>query len=210
MSRRRCTTAKMFSGNKQGGAKRPSQSRPSAVTVEPGLLEEGSPITADTLARHLAAEALLRDASEERTTWTIKRYFRLTMALVGINVLVAGTAIAALWTRSSGPTHAVPVPTTPGLAQPRTAPQALFPATPSVPTLPALAAPVPVAPATPASLPAAIPAREISPLPTSPSTRREPARSTTRPRRPAVKIQVADHPIEDVKTVALDSIVERW
>ena len=89
MSRRRCTTAKMFSGNRQRGPKRTSQSRPSVPTAtgrqddsEPPA-HKSEPLTTDTLSRHLAAEALLRESSERRMASTIKRYFRLTVALVG-------------------------------------------------------------------------------------------------------------------------------
>jgi hypothetical protein len=203
MSRRRCTTAKMFSGSRQGDPKRrPSQSRPS-MSEATGELDDGGepssskrePLTTDTLSRHLAAEALLRESSERRTASVIRRYFRLTIALAGINALVAGTTMIALWARSSRGPEVVVVPSTPAPQ-----PKLNIATSPPAPTPAAAAA---VAPAPSAPVPAA------APLPT-PSSKREALAPIPRPRRPAAKIQVAHKPADDTKTVALDSVVERW
>jgi hypothetical protein len=198
MSRRRCTTAKMFSGSRQGGPKRPSQSRPSMPETTRGQDDGGEPsgkgeaLTTDTLSRHLAAEALLRESSERRTATVIKRYFRLTIALAGINALVAGTTMIALWARSSRGPEIVEAPSTP-------APQPKLNIVPSPPA--------PTTPAATPTRPAPVPA--AAPLPT-PSTKPEALAPIPRSRRPAAKIQIAHRPADDTKTVALDSVVERW
>jgi hypothetical protein len=142
----------------------------------------------DTLSRHLAAEALLRDSSEKRTATVIKRYFRLTIALAGINALVAGTTMIALWSRPGRSAEAVAGSIAPA-AQPKLETVYLDPS--PVPT-PAPAAPVPAAcpQPTPSGGEAAVPA--------------------PRPRRHATKNQVAQKQVDDTKTVALDSVAERW
>lgn len=99
----------------------------------------------------------------------------------------------ALWARSGKGPEVVALPSAPA-AQPK-APVA-YPAPPASPM------PVPaIAPAPAAPVPAASPA---------PSGKREALAPLPRPRRPATKIQVAHKPADDTKTVALDSVVERW
>ena len=190
----------MFSnGSRQGGPKpkngRASQSLPSTLDQADGRDRGGEPITAESLARHLAAEALLRDSNEKRTVTVIKRYFRLTLALAGINVLVAGTTMAALWSRS-GRVPQTEASLNAPTAQPK--PVIAYPAPAPAPT------PVPVAvPSPPAPVP------EVSPPP-APSSKREAAAPAARPRRSTAKIQVAHKQVDDTETVALDSVVERW
>lgn len=202
MSRRRCTTARMFSGNnKQGGAKRPSQSRPS--TPEPGSECAESPDSAQTdeplvesLRRQLADEAWLRESSETRMAAVVKRYLRLTIALAGINALVAGTTVFTLWSRSVAGSDAASLPNLPA-AQPKAEPSSPAPI------------PAPVVSPLPSPAPSPAPPAEAAPLP-SPSTKPAASAPTHRPRRSAAKIQLAHKSVEELKTVALDSVVERW
>jgi hypothetical protein len=211
MSRRRCTTAKMYSGNKPGGPKRPSQSRASIVDSTDGhaddgtAAEKGKTLTAETLASHLAVEALLRDSSEKRTASAIKRYFRLTVALAGINLLVAGTTVFALWSRPGRRLEPALLPPTPAAAQSGCASAAPARAPATVPA----PASGPAA-AVPSVLPAAVPPKAILPLPPSPSDKRETSGTTARSRRPAARIRVVHNDSDEVETVALDSAVERW
>jgi hypothetical protein len=199
MSRRRNTTARMFSDNRQGGAKRPSQGRPS--TPEPGseCADGPDPAQADeplveSLRRQLADEAWLRESSETRMATVVRRYLRLTIALAGINALVAGTTVFTLWSRSGSGSDAASMANLPA-AQPKLS----YPTPPPAPVASPTPSPAPVAPAPPAET--------VSPLPSP-----KPAASapTPRPRRSVAKTQVAHRPVEDLKTVALDSVVERW
>lgn len=201
MSRRRCTTAKMYSGNKQGGAKRPSQSRPS--TPEPGseCAENPAPAQADeplveSLRRQLADEEWLRESGETRMAAVVKRYLRLTIALAGVNALVAGTTVFTLWSRSGAGSGAASTLNLPA-AQPKA--ELSPPAPPAAP----IASPLPSLSPSPA------PPAEAAPLPSS-STKPAASAPTPRPRRSAARIQVAHKPIEEPKAVALDSVVERW
>lgn len=191
----------MYSGNKQGGAKRPSQSRPS--TPEPGSesAESLAPVPADeplveSLRRQLADEVWLRESSETRMASVVKRYLRLTIALAGINALVAGTTVFTLWSRSGAGSDAASTLNLP-VAQPKA--ELSLPAPPAAPVASPLPSPAP-SPALPA---------EAAPLPSS-STKPAASAPTNRPRRSAAKIQVAHKPVEELKTVALDSVVERW
>lgn len=200
MSRRRCTTAKMFSNSsRQGGPKpknaRASQSLPSTLEQTDGRDNGDERITAESLARHLAAEALLRDSSEERTTSVIRRYFRLTLALAGINVLVAGTTMAVLWSRSGKVPEAGAKVSAPA-AQPK--PEIPYPTPAPAPTPVPTVVPVPSAPVL-----------KVLPLP-APSSKREGVAPAPRPRRSAARTQIVQKPVDDTETVALDNVVERW
>jgi hypothetical protein len=195
----------MFSNSsRQGGPKpknaRASQSLPSTLEQTDGQDKGDERITAESLARHLAAEALLRDSSEERTTSVIRRYFRLTLALAGINVLVAGTTMAALWSRSGKVPEAGAKVNAP-VAQPK--PEIPYPTPAPAPTPVPAAVPVPSV-----SVPVA-PVLKVTPLP-APSSKREGVAPAPRPRRSATKTQIVQKPVDDTEAVALDNVVERW
>lgn len=214
MSRRRCTTAKMFSG-RQGGPKpskngRQSQGRSSAVHRAEESHSDELP-KAEAVVPDWVAEASPDDFGEERTAWGLKRYFKLNLALAGINLLVAGTTLGALWSRlekQPEPSAALIHP----MAQPKP-----VPAAPPAPTITPLPSPTPLPPA-PVGEPSASPPGALSPPPGSPpsssskrevlasvpKTRRAPARPHANP--PAFNATKA----EEDEAVVLNSVVERW
>jgi|GEM_PF-4532313 len=118
-------------------------------------------ITARTLERYLATAELDREAAEERADRTILRFTRLTTAMVGVTMLIAGVNVAMMFRQSNVPQPAVLAP-----------PVAVVPpAAPPVPVVPPALRPVIVQPTPPAPPP---------PAPARPA-RLEPARATPAP-----------------------------
>jgi hypothetical protein len=214
MSRRRNTTARIYSGNKQRGSKRPSQSQLGTVDSVDETANQDEPagpsttLDAQILARQLEFEAMLRDSSEKRMASVVRRYFRVTLALAGINVGVAGATMFALWSRPDRS------PTT--VVNTRAAVQPSLPSPVAVPPAPSAAPPAPA----PAPSPAQPPPSTVLPAPVSPKTVSKPAQQTAlaEARRAAPRVR-ADRPqsnadtrkrAEEQKSLALDSVVERW
>jgi hypothetical protein len=135
MSRRR-TTKRFFNES----AKRDSQPMPAAgeaaapaLDTRPATGPEVEPragVSAETLERMLAAEAAEREVSEQRTSDLVGRYFKLTLAMVCANMVVAGANVAMLFRRPAA-THTV-------VTMPAPAPAAVAPPAPVVPTAPAV------------------------------------------------------------------------
>jgi hypothetical protein len=212
MSRRNRTTAKMFGNRKPAKSGGPTQNRTSTLDLtgapdgksEPPSTDE--PLTAEALERHLAAEALLREASEERTASTIARYFRLTVALAGINIVVAGATGVMLFTRSGKAPTVVAQPATSRAAASSAPAQPRAPAVPPAPAASAAPSPAALPPAPPAALPASIPPANASPLglpPASPA-KRETVAGALRTRRTVAR------EADESEKVVLSSVVERW
>jgi fused signal recognition particle receptor len=113
-------------------------------------------ITAQTLERYLATAEADREAAEERAARTIARFSRLTTAMVGLTLVIAGANVVVLIRQSSVPQPVVlaapPAVVPPALVVQPTAP--LPP--PPIPTQPARVEPAPAAPAAPAPVPARI------------------------------------------------------
>jgi len=104
MSRHR-TTAKMHRVRDQPEAAIPvGADGGSSAPPEVGKADEpaGEPAppakgpTRETLEQRLAAEAGARQDSEQRTTDVLARYFKVTLVMVGLNMLVAGASVATL------------------------------------------------------------------------------------------------------------------
>lgn len=141
MSRRR-TTRKLYQPNAKVAATEVD------VPVTPTSEAEapantGAAVSAERLERLLAAEAAEREVSEERTTDLVGRYFKLTLAMVCLNMVVAGANVALLFRRPAevrtvvtvpAPALPPPVAQTPVVPVPEAAPAALAPTpVPSVP-----------------------------------------------------------------------------
>jgi hypothetical protein len=113
-------------------------------------------VSRETLERYLATEAAEREASEERTSTTLARYFKVSLVMAGLNMVVAGISVSLLFSHSD---RVQTVVAAPPLSQPSH----------SVPSLPAASpAPMPVPPA-PVPAAATIPVT-AEPAPATPTT----------------------------------------
>jgi hypothetical protein len=133
MSRRR-TTAKIFHASVKEEPK-PVLAEGEAVAGEMERIadadtdqheEAKADVKAEVLRRFLAAEAEEREASEQRTAGMFARYFKLTVAMVCLNVVIAGASVAILF-RHSGETRTVVVAPAPAPVLPPAAPIAASP-----------------------------------------------------------------------------------
>ncbi len=105
----------------------------------------------------LAAEAFERELGEQRAATMFSRYFRLTLAMVGLNMVIAGASVVTLFRHGRDPRTVVvqvprPAPAMPvacPAVPPSVPPAVAAPAALQVP--PALAAPTEPAPAPQAS-----------------------------------------------------------
>ena len=115
-------------------------------------------VSRQTLERYLAAEAAEREASEGRTSRTLARYFKVSLVMAGLNMVVAAVSVSLLFSHSD---------------KMQTTAVALPPAQPSSPVLsPAPAASVP-APAAPVLAPAvSVPAAAKTPVTAAPASTR--------------------------------------
>ena len=132
MSRRR-TTAKIFHASVKEELK-PILAEGEAVACESGRIadagadqheEAKANVKAEVLDRFLAA-AEERDASQQHTAGMVARYFKLTLAMVCLNVVIAGASVAMLF-RHSGETRTVVVASAPAPVLPPAAPIASIP-----------------------------------------------------------------------------------
>jgi hypothetical protein len=100
----------------------------SGMTAEPET--KSDVVSRESFNRFLAVEAEEREASEERTSTILARYFKLTLAMACLNMVVAGVSVALLFsfstslktvvvTAAAAPVVAVP---TPAPAPPQVAP----------------------------------------------------------------------------------------
>ncbi len=193
MSRRR-TTAKLHSATLKEGpnpivAKGEAVAREAEPTADAdaGRYEETkTDANAEPLHHFLATEGEEREVGEQRTTGMVARYFKLTLAMVCLNVVVAGTNVAMLFSHS-GETRTVVVAPAPASVLPA-------PAGPiaECPPVASPAPPVSVVPSAPASagLPQTSPPAEKVPLPGRPPLLGKPALQRRAPlsARPATAI----------------------
>lgn len=146
-------------------------------------------LTAETLGRYLAAEISLRASGEERTTGALARYFKLTLVLAGLNMVVATASVVMLFSRVDRPPTIVvasPAPVAAPAPQPPPVEQAVAPETVSpAPTSPALPAALPPAPPPPSRAPMLGPASRTPLLGQPPSASRRAAVASA-PRAPRV------------------------
>lgn len=148
MSRRRSTKKFYQADAKRDSKPMPAEAEPIAceqqATAEtPADAEVKAAISAETLDRMLAAEAADREVSEHRTADMVGRYFKLTLAMVCANMVVAGANVAMLLRRPPETRTIVTMPA------PAPAPAPATVAIPSVPVVapPPVVVPPPVAPA---------------------------------------------------------------
>jgi len=127
MSRRR-TTAKIYQASVKEELK-PILAEGESVACESGRIadaeadlprEAKANVEAEALDRFLAA-AEERDASQQHTAGMVARYFKLTLAMVCLNVVIAGASVAMLF-RHSGETRTVVVAPAPAPVLPPAAP----------------------------------------------------------------------------------------
>jgi hypothetical protein len=102
-------------------------------------------LTTETLGRYLAAEVSLRESGEERGATALARYFKLTLVMAGLNMLVASASVVMVFSRSDKPQTIVVTPPAPAAA----------PVAPREPATKVVAAPTPPAPTPPAVPPPA-------------------------------------------------------
>jgi hypothetical protein len=160
MSRHR-TTTKLYRASAKAENPAPLVASGQTGATEAGgvgdsLAEQREDALETTLAPWLAAEATRRDASEQRTADMVAHYFKLTLAILCLNMVVGGANVAALFVRS-GELRTVVV-AQPAPAQP--------PAMPAPLPSPAPQAAAAVSPASPA-FSATLPATQPSPTPSS-------------------------------------------
>jgi len=153
MSRHRTTMKMHRASDKQGGSVPAEATSEATQDVEAGPdrapadgpLDGSQVLTVETLGRYLAEEASRRKDSEEHTTTVLARYFKLTLVLAGLNMLVAGASVALLFSRSDRVQTVVvapqALPTVPASSQPPKSAQV-----PLQPTEPLDSVPAPVAP----------------------------------------------------------------
>jgi hypothetical protein len=214
------TTPMVADGGNGAGAQ-------AAVSAKAPAADGTAGVSAEALDRLLAAEVAEREIGERRTTSLLGRYFKLTLALACLNMVVAGVNVAMLFgqpreirTVVTVPVPAAPAPvSTPALAQPAAAPAA-----PVVPA--AEAAP----PAAASKMPLLGPAPKLTPktplLGKAPAARRaprapkaplldnpaelpsaEPARAVAGPDRTG---QVLTAKLSDEHSAEDSSLAERW
>lgn len=149
MSRRR-TTRKLYQPNAKAAATEidvpvaatTEVEVPVAATTDVEMPATASAAaSAERLERLLVAEAAEREVSEQRTTDLVGRYFKLTLAMVCLNMVVAGANVALLFRR---PAEVRAVVTVPASAVPP--PVAQAPIVPAPEPAPAALAPLPTAP----------------------------------------------------------------
>jgi hypothetical protein len=136
MSRRR-TTKKLYQSNARTTAAEGEAPVAAAGETE-ARTTAMTGVSAETLERLLAAEASEREVTEQRTTDLVGRYFKLTLAMVCLNMVVAGANVALLFRRPpevraivTSPVPAPPPPVAPAAAPaPAPAPAVAVPGTP--------------------------------------------------------------------------------
>ena len=166
-----------------GNANPPEAVASDAPAAKPALPQET--LTGETLERRLAAEVAAREVSEQRTTDVLARYFKVTLVMVGLNMLVAGASVATL-IKFATTTHTVVVtaPPPPAPVPPPAVEKPPAGEKPAPPPAAALAGPGPAAPSSPAKL-------QLlggPPLPAGkPAAKPSPARSARAPVMPAPK-----------------------
>jgi hypothetical protein len=133
------------------------------------------------LEERLAAEVAAREVSEQRTTDILARYFKVTLVMVGLNMLVAGASVATLIKFASRTQTVVVTQSAP--------PPAPLPP----PVVEKAPAPPPVAPAA-----AALPADAPSPVPSRPPKLQllgGPPRPVAKPAAPVASARVVRAPV---------------
>jgi hypothetical protein len=180
MSRHR-TTAKMHRVRDQPEAPRTveeadgGQSNPPAEEAvdEPAAEPASSQATLsqEALEQRLAAEMAAREVSEQRTTDLLARYFKVTLVMVGLNMLLAGASVATL-IKFASRTQTVVVTQPPLSPPPAPARPPAAPAAPAV--VQAVSPPVPAAPAE-AARPAPPPPAKVPLLGAPPRVAAKPA-----------------------------------
>jgi hypothetical protein len=113
---------------------------PSLPTAEAAAAEaKPDVLTRESFNRYLAVEAEEREASLQRTSVFLSRYFKLTLAMACLNMVVAGVSVALLFSFSS---NLKTVVVTAAAATPVVAAPAPAPVPVAAPVAPASAAPV--------------------------------------------------------------------
>jgi hypothetical protein len=155
MSRRR-TTKKLYQANAKSAARDADApvTRATAVDTEAPVTRgtaldteattsPSAAVSAEALERLLALEASEREVSEQRTTDLVGRYFKLTLAMVCLNMVVAGANVALLFRRPAEIRTVVTAPAPvlpPPVAQaPVAAPAPIAPPPTALPSVPAAA-----------------------------------------------------------------------
>jgi hypothetical protein len=184
MSRHR-TTMKMHRASDKPSESRPAETagEDTGSTAQPEHdvpnepAAQGEALTMETLGRYLDREVSEREASEERTSTLLARYFKLTLVMAALNMLVAGTSVAMLFKHPDSPQPIV-VAAPASQVAPVVAP----------PSQPVERAPLESPPATPIAAPA--------PLPVPPSAASSPAKIPLlgQPLLPAVKRAPVSYP----------------
>jgi hypothetical protein len=184
-------------------------------------------LTAETLGRYLAAEISLRESGEERTAGALARYFKLTLVLAGLNMVVATASVVMLFSRVDKPPTIVvapPVPVAAPAPQPLpvehvVAPETVSPA-PTSPALPAALPPAPSPPSRARMLDPPAPASRMPLLGQPPSASRRAAMASA-PRAPRVASpkpptslilakNVAEETPPAAPSPAVSQATERW
>jgi hypothetical protein len=242
MSRHRTTLKMHRVRDKQANAKPPEAGATATESLgakkvngsDDGPSTQGEVLTAETLGRYLAAEVARRGSGEERAANALARYFKLTLVLAGLNMLVASASVVMVLTRSAKPPTIVVNQPSPPLAPATTRPPqsaekaaALPPAALPAPMPPAVAPPavVPPAPSPPAKRlllgePPAAPARipllgqplSARKRAAAPSASRAPRVAVPKPvpSEPPVLAKNADEEEVHVVTQIASQATERW
>lgn len=205
MSRRR-TTQKLHASLKE---ETPISTASQAVDAEPGkdgasdASQHDMPFEAE-LGPWLAAEAARRAASETRSAETLARYFKATVAILCLNMVVGGANVAVSFMNAGETRTVVVAPPAPMGSQTTPAPAA---STPSAEASPQATAPVTTPP------PSAIPLLGKEPLlgkPDRPEARPSRPPAVTRPARsrpPAAEEEVVE---EEPAPKPSHLAAERW
>jgi hypothetical protein len=219
MSRHR-TTAKMHRVSDKPAGANPVED--TAIDSTPPAKGAGM-LTAETLGRYLAAEISLRESGEERTAGALARYFRLTLVLAGLNMVVATASVIMLFARADKPPTIVVAPPAPVAApappppsvERNVVPETILPASIS----PALLPPAPSPPSRAPSLGPPAPGSRM-PLLGQPSAARRAAMASA-PRAPRVASpkpppsiilakNAAEDPPQAVASPVVSQATERW